>query len=168
MAKKGKEEKTGEWPIMLLGLIFFITGIVPLAYAVMEIYTSFEMRHWQRADAVIISSDIKRKPSGFKIEFDYSYKWKGADFTSHQKEDDDYTSKKIAEDFLKRFYQPEQKLACYLNSNAPSEVQIGKPYEDWFDCFWKTSIIAIWTLIGFLIFHHGIKTAKFDDRYRED
>ena len=35
MAKKGKEEKTGEWPIMLLGLIFFITGIVPLAYAVM-------------------------------------------------------------------------------------------------------------------------------------
>ena len=77
------------WPVALLGIIFFTTGICGTIWGVIiPLYQAFESRNWEAANGEITQSGYRLSEESFlgitvpmyRFDIRYQYRWDGIDY----------------------------------------------------------------------------------------
>jgi hypothetical protein len=109
-----------------LGLLLVIMGLG----GTFVLWTSWkraeETRHWQPAEAVVLSSQVltdhatPHSPPGYTAEVHYRYRYNGESYTSRRlKRVDGPTSHKEAAEATVAEHKPGQTVTCYVNPAQP-------------------------------------------------
>src|SRR5687768_17584462 len=111
--------------LTLFFLVFFAMGCLFTAFIVRQVWRDASAYSWERAECVILESQVADKggKTPYVFEVSYQYEWKGKTYSSRQfsTQGRSFSDYHGAQTLVHR-YRPDSKAFCYVDPNAPHDA----------------------------------------------
>lgn len=140
------------WPIALLGIVFFITGIGGIIGSeIMPLYRAFQMRNWEEVNCEIVLSEYSLSDESvlgikvpiYRANVEYRYWWKGLGFLGTAFEERAMETEGDAKRFAEEF-PVGREMEGFLNPSEPVQSVLVMRRFGWPDLF-RSVILLICT-----------------------